>query len=105
MCTRLSLSLLLVLVLVSSVQAQLAVIDASNLVQNTTTAIETTLTTIEAVLIEANQVLDLTNLNGVAVQGGIVEDMQLLGQLVTEAEGLSYDISSIQAQVDALFGR
>jgi conjugal transfer/entry exclusion protein len=106
LCTRLAPSLLLLVVLVWSApaHAQLPVIDVGDIAQNTITAIESTLTTIETVLIEANQILDLTNVNGVAVQGGIVQDMQLLGQLVTQTQGLSYDISSIQAQVDALFG-
>jgi len=54
---RLGLSLVLLLGLVATAQAQLPVIDAGNLVQNTTTAIESVLTTIETVLIEANQVL------------------------------------------------
>src|SRR6266487_1894880 len=100
---RLGLSLVLLLGLVATAQAQLPVIDAGNLVQNTTTAIESVLTTIETVLIEANQVLELTPLDEIAVAGGMAEDMQLLGQLVQEAEGLSYDLGSLRAQIDALF--
>ena len=98
------LSALVLLGLVATAHAQLAVVDVADIAQNTITAIESTLTTIEAVLIEADEVLNLTNLNGVAVQGGIAQDMQLLGQLVTQAQGLSYDLSTVQAQVDALFG-
>jgi conjugal transfer/entry exclusion protein len=104
MCKQLILSLLVLLGLVASAQAQLPVIDVADVVQNTTTAIETTLTTIETTLIEADEILNLTNLNGVTVEGGIAQDMQLLGQLVNQAQGLSYDIGAIQAQVDALFG-
>ena len=100
---RLGLSLVFVLCLVATAQAQLPVIDAGNLVQNTTTAIESVLTTIETILIEANQVLELTPLDDIAVAGGIAEDMALLGQIVEQAEGLSYDIGSIQAQINALF--
>ena len=98
------LSALVLLGLVATAHAQLAVVDVADIAQNTITAIESTLTTIEAVLIEADEVLNLTNLDGVAVQGGIAQDMQLLGQLVTQAQGLSYDLSTVQAQVDALFG-
>ena len=83
--------------------AQLAVIDVADVAQNTITAIESVLTTIETVLIEANQVLDLTKLGGIGTAGGIAQDMALLGQLVTEAQTLSYDIRSIQAQVASLF--
>jgi conjugal transfer/entry exclusion protein len=99
----LGLSLVFVLCLVATAQAQLPVIDVGNLVQNTTTAIESVLTTIETILIEANQVLELTPLDDIAVAGGIAEDMALLGQIVEQAEGLSYDIGSIQAQINALF--
>lgn len=93
----------LILAHVKPVHSQLPVIDVADVVQNTTTAIETTLTTIETTLIEADEVLNLTNLGGVAVEGGMAQDMQLLGQLASQAQTLSYDISSIQAQVDALF--
>ena len=58
-------------------------------------------TTIQTILIEANQILELTPLDDMAVAGGIAEDMALLGQLVEQAEGLSYDIGSIQAQLDS----
>jgi P-type conjugative transfer protein TrbJ len=104
MFRRFSLSLLLVLVLVSGrAEAQIPVIDVGNLAQNTITAIESVLTTIQAILIEANQILELTPLDDIAVAGGIAEDMALLGQLVEQAEGLSYDIGSLQAQLDSLF--
>jgi conjugal transfer/entry exclusion protein len=100
---RLSLSLILLLGLSATAQAQVAVIDVADIAQNTITAIESVLTTIETVLIEANQVLDLTPLNDIEVASGIAKDMALLGQLVEQAQGLSYDIGSIQAQIDSLF--
>ena len=104
MSRRLTRSLVLFLLLVvRSAQAQLAVVDVANLGQNTITAIESVLTTIQTILIEANQILELTPLDDMAVAGGIAEDMALLGQLAAQAEGLSYDIGSIQAQIDALF--
>ena len=101
---HLSLSLLLGLLLwCSRADAQLPVIDMGNLAQNTITAIESVLTTIQTILIEANQVLELTPLDDIAVSGGIAEDMALLGQLVEQAEGLSYDIGSLQGQIESLF--
>ena len=103
MCTRLGLSLLLLLSLVSAAHAQVAVIDVADVAQNTITAIESVLTTIETVLIEANQVLELTPLDEITVTGGMAEDMALLGQLVEQAEGLSYDIGSLQGQLESLF--
>jgi conjugal transfer/entry exclusion protein len=104
MSRRLTRSLVLLLLLVvRSAQAQLAVVDVANLGQNTITAIESVLATIQTILIEANQILELTPLDEMAVAGGIAEDMALLGHLAAQAEGLSYDIGSIQAQIDALF--
>jgi conjugal transfer/entry exclusion protein len=103
MLRRLSLSLCLVVLCTPVVHAQLAVVDVANLGQNTMTAIESVLTTIQTILIEANQILELTPLDDIAVAGGIAEDMALLGQLVEQAEGLSYDIGSLQAQLDSLF--
>jgi conjugal transfer/entry exclusion protein len=83
--------------------AQLIVYDPANWGENVITAIQSVLTTIQTVLIEANQITELTPLDDIAVSGGIAEDMALLGQLATEVQGLSYDIGSIQAQIDSLF--
>src|SRR5437660_5103482 len=103
MLRRLSLSLFLVLLCAPVAHAQLAVVDVANLGQNTITAIESVLTTIQTILIEANQILELTPLDDLQTAGGIAEDMALLGQLVTQAEGLSYDMGSLQAQITVLF--
>src|SRR5215510_11767025 len=84
-------------------ESQLSVIDETNLVQNIITAVEMVLSVIQEVLIEANQVLELTPLDDIAVAGGIAEDMALLNQLVEQAQGLSYDIGSIESQVTVLF--
>ena len=100
---RLTLSLVVLLLGVRMAQAQLAVIDLGNLAQNTVTAIESVLTTIEAILIEANQILELTPLDGIQTAGGIAEDMALLGTLVEQAQGLSYDVTSLEAQITVLF--
>jgi len=88
---------------VQMAHAQLPVIDAGNLAQNTISAIQSVLTTIQTVLIEANQILDLTPVDNVVVAQGITEDMLLLGQIVEQAEGLSYDLTSLEAQINALF--
>ena len=100
----LSLGVFLLIALKSHVAfAQLAVIDLGNLTQNTITAAESVLTTIETVLIEANQILELTPLESLDTAGGIAEDMALLGKLAEEAQGLSYDVSSLEAQITVLF--
>src|SRR4030095_15534159 len=101
---QLSLSLLLVgLCFAGRADAQLPVIDLGNLAKNTITAIESVLTTIQAILIEANQILELTPLDDIAVAGGIAEDMELLGQLLEQAAGLSYDVGSLETQIASLF--
>jgi conjugal transfer/entry exclusion protein len=79
------------------------VYDNANFLQNIITAAQTTITAIEAVFQSAEWVLELTTLDDIAVSGGIAEDMALLGQLVEQAEGLSYDIGSVQAQLESLF--
>jgi conjugal transfer/entry exclusion protein len=100
---RLALSASLVLVWVSTAAAQLAVIDAGNLTVNTTTSIQSVITAIQTVLIEANQILELTPAE-VITGDGIAEDMALLGEIVAQAEGLSYDVGALQAQIASLFG-
>lgn len=99
-------SILVVLALLVSpniVLSQLVVYDPANFSQNSISAIQSVLTTIQTILIEANQILELTHLDDIAVAGGIAEDMALLGELVVQAEGLSYDIASLQAQIVSLF--
>lgn len=82
---------------------QLPVTDAGNLFQNTISAVQSVLTTIQTVLIEANQLLDLTSLDGLGTSDGIIEDMKLLALLVEQANGISYDLASLEAQIAALF--
>jgi P-type conjugative transfer protein TrbJ len=104
MLKRLGLSgLVLLALLPRPASAQLAVYDAANWGENVITAIQSVLTTIQTVLIEANQILELTTLDDIAVAGGIAADMGLLSQVVTEVQGLSYDIGALQAQIDSLF--
>ena len=81
----------------------LPVYDNANFLQNIITAVQSVLTTIQTVLIEANQILELTPLDDIAVAGGIAEDMELLGLLLEQAEGLSYDVGSLETQITALF--
>lgn len=102
---RLGLSAMLVLLVgVARVQAQgVLVLDLQNLAQNAISAVQEVLIQIQTVLIEANQILDLTSLDDIGTAGGIAEDMKLLALLVEQANGLSYDISSLEAQIAALF--
>jgi conjugal transfer/entry exclusion protein len=102
MCTRLSLSLLILLLCVSAAHAQLVVIDPSNLAQNTITAVESVLTTIEETIQTAQGVLNLTLLESIISTGGILEDIALLGQLLEEASQISQDLNSLQAQINSL---
>src|SRR6266702_5359549 len=88
---------LLVLVSMTQAQAQgLPVFDATNLLQNTVQALQ-------AVYMVANQVLELTGLDVLVLGDEFASDLDELTVIMREARGLSYDISSLQAQVTVLF--
>src|SRR5262249_5612862 len=77
--------------------AQLAVIDLANLAQ-------TTITAIEEVLSVANQILELTPLEGIEISGDFASDLGELAAMATEARLLSTDLGTLQGQLTALFG-
>jgi len=54
------------------------------------------------VIIDAQGVLNLTALDGIATTDGLLEDMALLGRLVEEASQIAVDVDSLQAQIDVL---
>jgi len=89
--------LLVLLVWPRSASAQLAVIDLANLAQ-------TTITAIEEILAVANQVLELTPLEGIEISGDFASDMADLAAIAREARALSNDLGSLQAQLTSLFG-
>jgi hypothetical protein len=70
----------------------LPVIDTANLVQNTITAVQ-------AVLIVANQLIELTALEGLQ---DISEDLALIAALASEASAIGFDLGSLQSQILAL---
>jgi conjugal transfer/entry exclusion protein len=90
------LGLVLLLCWCTPVQAQIPVIDAANLVENVVTAVQT-------VLMVANQVLELTPLDAMALGDTYMEGLDGLAEIIEAAQGLSYDLGSLQAQVSALF--
>lgn len=93
---RTGLLVLLLLGWSAQVQAQALVLDIANLAQNVLQVIQT-------ILIVENQVLDLTGLDDIVLGDGYSADLETLRTLVEEARGLSSDISSLTAQVSALF--
>jgi hypothetical protein len=93
----LGLALLLLCLLARPAHAQLPVIDVANLTQTTITAIQT-------VLIVVNQLLELAGLDAIEIQDGLYDsDMADLAAIATEGTALIGDISSLNAQVTALF--
>ena len=92
----LHISLVLALGWCAPAHAQLAVIDAANFTQNLIQAGQ-------AILMVANQVLELTGLDTIALGDDYQGDLDALGAIVTEARGLSYDLGSLQAQITTLF--
>jgi len=100
---KLALSLVCLLLWASLATPQALVYDPVNFVENAISAVQAVLTTIQTVLIEANQILELTPLDDVMVAGGIAEDMAMLGVLLEQVEGLSYDLNALEAQIASLF--
>jgi len=75
----------------------------ANLWQNTITAGQSILTAISTAQTVANQLLDLEPVSEVITLQGIMEDLAALADIMRQAEGLSYDVQSLQAQIAALF--
>jgi hypothetical protein len=77
------------------IEAQgIPVFDAQNWIQNTITAVQ-------AVLIVANQIIELTALEGLVLDGSFSSDLAALNALVSEAEG--FDVGTLNAQILPLF--
>ena len=74
----------------------------SNLVQNSITAIQSAITAAQATLIQANQILDLTPVRSLTAAGGIVEDMELMCDIIKQAEALQGDAASLERQIAVL---
>jgi conjugal transfer/entry exclusion protein len=72
------------------------VFDATNLLQNVVTAVQT-------VFIVANQVLELTGLDEIVLGDEFSGDLEQISTIAQEAQGLSYDVASLQAQITVLF--
>jgi hypothetical protein len=67
------------------------------------TEFQTALTAIQTIFMVANQVLELTGLDGFALDSDYSADLEALGAVVRDATHLSQDLSSLQAQVTTLF--
>jgi hypothetical protein len=74
--------------------AGMPVYDAANHLQNTITAIQ-------AVLIVANQLIELTALDNLALDDSFNADLATLNRLVSEAEG--FDVGAVNATILPLF--
>jgi conjugal transfer/entry exclusion protein len=74
--------------------AGMPVYDAANHLQNTITAVQ-------AVLIVANQIIELTALEGLVLDGSFSSDLAALNALVSEAQG--FDVGSVNATILPLF--
>ncbi len=72
------------------------VFDAANLAQNVIQALQT-------ILMVGNQLLELTGLEEITLGDDYQADLDALGTIVQEAQGLSYDVQSLNAQIATLF--
>jgi hypothetical protein len=84
-------------------QAQVAVYDAGNFIPNNISAFQSILTTIQTILIEANQILELTSLDDIALMADFASTVGQLQELMAEGQALMGDVRSAEAQITALF--
>ena len=96
--------LALVLLLATPRQAfsQIAVFDAANEVLNAITSVQTFITALQTVLLVADSITNLTGGGTVSTGGEYAEDIALLQGLLTDAQGLSFDLASLNAQIAGL---
>ncbi len=92
----LSVSLVLALGWCAPAHAQLAVIDAANFTQNLIQAGQ-------AIIMVANQVLELTGLDEIVLGDDLGADLGQLQELGQDAQGLQADLANIQLQIALLF--
>ena len=69
----------------------------------TVTAVQSTISAVEDVIQTASALQELVPLDAILVAEGIAEDLAALADIIRQVDGLSYDIQSLQAQIDALF--
>ena len=77
-------------------QAQLPVIDAAVLT-------ESVFTNIQMVLSVAYQILEITPVEQLVITGNYASTLGTIFTMIDEAQGLAYDVGSLQLQVHALF--
>ena len=80
----------------AAAHAQLLTLDLANLAENIVQAVQLILTV-------ANQLLELTGLDGIVIQDGYGDDIGSLAGIVTEGTALMGDIGALKAEITALF--
>ena len=85
-------------------RAQLIVHDLIAFPHTTWTSLQTTLGTIEAVLQTGYMILEITGVEGLALDDAFFADLDTLQSLVGEGMAISWDLASITRQVEVLFG-
>jgi conjugal transfer/entry exclusion protein len=84
-------------------EAQIAVIDAANLTQNTISAVQNTITAVQSVLMVAHWVLEQTPFDEMVMAGEALEDLAAIQDLVRQAQGLSWELTGVAADFDRWF--
>jgi conjugal transfer/entry exclusion protein len=97
------LGLVVMVLLARPAHSQFVVIDPANLVQNTTQAVETVFIAGQTVIMVENQFRELFPLAFFILGGDFAVDMAEIEVIIAEAQGLAYDLASLQAQISALF--
>ena len=97
-------SLALVLMIATQSAAQFPVFDAANFSANTATSIQSAVTAIQTVLLVADSVTNLLGIGSVSSSNDIQSDQQALVAIINDAEGLAWDIQSLEIQLTMLLG-
>jgi conjugal transfer/entry exclusion protein len=82
--------------------AQVEVYDALNHLVNTVTSVQSVVTALQTILLVADSVTNLTGGGIVSTGGAYGEDIAALQGLLAEAEGLAFDLTSLEAQISSL---
>ena len=86
-----------------SAQAGIPVYDLENHLVNTVTSIQSVITATQSILLVADSVTNLTSFGSLVITGAaFAEDIGELQGLLEEAEGLAFDIHSLELQISSL---
>jgi hypothetical protein len=76
----------------------------AQLVHTAHISVQSTITAVQSINQVLNQILELTGIEGLVLDGGWVGDVQAIGEIIALGQVLVWDLASLEAQIEALFG-